>query len=120
MKKLLVLVLFSVVLTGCVSIQILNEKPAQIVPTRMTRMTVINKSNYDVFIKLEGPKQEGSETTQAFYYLTIPAGSIEEPSIKKFTIKAALHDRTTWMCDGIRSSGKLAVTGNIRLTFASC
>jgi hypothetical protein len=85
------------------------------VPTKMVRLTIINKSGYDVFMKLEG-----SSVTEAFYYLTVPAGDRDEPTIKVFTIMSDLYSRETWQCDGVKSSGTLIVDGNIRLTFTPC
>ena len=106
MKKVSLLILLVIVLSTVLMAA---------VPTKMTRLTIINKSGYDVYLKLEG-----SSVTEAFYYLTIPAGDQDEPSVKVFTVMADLYDRTTWQCDGVQSSGKLAVTGNIRLTFTPC
>ncbi len=85
------------------------------IPTKMVRLTVINKSGYDVFIKLEG-----SKLTEAFYYLTIPAGTQDVPTVKIFTILVDYYTRTTWQCNGLQSSGNLFVDGNLRLTFIPC
>jgi hypothetical protein len=84
-------------------------------PTKMVRLYIINKSDYDVYMKLEG-----SGVTNAFYYLTVPAGSRGTPTVKVFTIFSDVYTRTTWQCDGIKSSGTLIVDGNIRLTFLPC
>jgi hypothetical protein len=85
------------------------------VPTKMVRLTMINKSDFDVYMKLEG-----SAVTEAFYYLTVPAGTRDEPEVKIFTVMSDVYDRETWQCDGIRSAGTLIVDGNIRLTFTPC
>jgi hypothetical protein len=85
------------------------------VPTAMVRLTVINKSGYDVYIKLEG-----SAATEQFYYLTIPAGDKNDPEVKVFTLMSDVYKRTTWQCDGVQSSGDLVVSSNIRLTFTPC
>ena len=85
------------------------------IPTKMVRLTVINKSGYDVYIKLTG-----SPATEAYYYLTIPAGTRDEPTVKIFTIWVDLYDRETWQCGGIKSTGNLVVDGNLRLTFVPC
>jgi hypothetical protein len=106
MKKVSLLILLVIVLSTVVMAA---------VPTKTVRLTVINKSDFDVYIKLEG-----SEVTEAFYYLTIPAGSQDEPSVKVFTVMADLYSRETWQCNGVRSAGSLAMTGNIRLTFTPC
>ena len=56
-------------------------------PTRMVRLTVINKSGYDVYMKLEG-----SAITEAYYYLTIPAGGRDQPTVKIFTWSGHMQD----------------------------
>jgi hypothetical protein len=81
------------------------------IPTKMVRLTIINKSGADVMMQLTG-----SEITRAFYYLTVPAGTREAPTIKVFTIMSDVYDRTTWN-NGLSNSGKLIADGNIRLTF---
>lgn len=106
MKKVSLLILLAIVLSTMLMAA---------VPTKMVRLTVINKSGYDVFIKLTG-----SAVTDAFYYLTIPSGDRDAPTIKVFTIMSDLYDRETWQCDGVKSSGILIVDGNIRLTFTPC
>jgi hypothetical protein len=85
------------------------------VPTKMMVLTIINKSEFDVYMKLEG-----SDVTQAFYYLTVPAGTRDEPVVKVFTVMSDLYTRTTWQCNGVQSKGNLVVDGNIRLTFTPC
>ncbi len=106
MKKVSLLILLAIVLSTMLMAA---------VPTKMVRLTVINKSGYDVYIKLTG-----SAVTDAFYYLTIPSGDRDAPTIKVFTIMSDLYDRETWQCDGVKSSGILIVDGNIRLTFTPC
>ena len=106
MKKVSLLILIAILISSLFLAAI---------PTRMVRLTVINKSGYDVYIKLEG-----SPVTQSYYYLTIPAGDRDVPYIKVFTIMEDLYTRTTWQCDGQKSSGTLVVDGNIRLTFIPC
>ena len=85
------------------------------IPTRVVRLTIINKSENDVYIKLEG-----SPVTENYYYLTIPSGTRDEPVIKVFTIMEDVYSRTTWQCNGLRSTGTLIVDGNLRLTFTPC
>jgi hypothetical protein len=65
-------------------------------------------------------KLTGSSVTDAFYYLTLPSGDQDAPTIKVFTILSDLYDRETWQCDGVRSAGTLLVKGNLRLTFTPC
>lgn len=106
MKKVSLLILLVIVLSTVLMAA---------VPTKTVRLTIINKSDYDVYMKLEG-----SAVTEAFYYLTIPAGSQDEPTVKVFTVMSDLYSRTTWQCEGVQSSGSLAMTGNIRLVFTPC
>jgi hypothetical protein len=106
MKKVSLLILIAIMISSLMLAAI---------PTRMVRLTIINKSGYDVYIKLEG-----SPVTDAYYYLTIPAGDRDVPYVKVFTIMEDLYTRTTWQCDGQKSSGTLIVDGNIRLTFTPC
>jgi len=106
MKKVSLLVLLAIVASTLLMAAI---------PTTIVRLTVINKSGYDVYIKLTG-----SAVTEAFYYLTIPAGDRDVPSVKIFTIMQDLYTRETWQCNGARSAGTLIVDGNIRLTFTPC
>jgi hypothetical protein len=106
MKKVSLLILIAILISSLMLAAI---------PTRMVRLTVINKSGYDVYIKLEG-----SPVTDSYYYLTIPSGDRDTPYVKVFTIMEDLYTRTTWQCDGQKSSGTLIVDGNIRLTFIPC
>jgi hypothetical protein len=85
------------------------------IPTRLVRLTLINKSDYDVFIRLRG-----SPVTNAFYYLTIPKGSRDNPTVKVFTVMADSYKRLTWQCNGLRAAGELFIDGNTRLTFLPC
>ena len=78
-------------------------------PAKLVRLDVNNKSGDTVYLKLEGA------LTDSFYYLTIPDGGW-----KSFTILSDYYNRTTWACGGVKSTGKLVVTGNIRLTFVAC
>lgn len=85
------------------------------IPTTVVRLTIINKSGFDVYMKLTG-----SAVTDAFYYLTVPAGDRDVPTVKVFTVMSDLYQRETWQCNGIRSAGTLIVDGNLRLTFTPC
>ena len=78
-------------------------------PGKLVRLEVINSSGAAVYMKLEG------EGTGTFYYLTIAKD--DQPT---FTILVDAYKRTTWACDGIQSSGKLMMTGNVRLKFVQC
>ncbi len=78
-------------------------------PVKLVRLNIINNSGGTVYMKLTG------ELTEAFYYLTVPDG--EDMT---FTILTDNYARETWGCDGLKSSGKLVVTGNIKLNFTDC
>ena len=106
MKKVSLLILLAIVASMLLTAAI---------PTKMVRLTIINKSGYDVYMKLEG-----SAITEAYYYLTIPAGDRDEPTVKVFTVWSDVYDRTTWQCDGRQTSGTLFMDGNVRLTFTPC
>lgn len=106
MKKVSLLVLLAIVASTLLMAAI---------PTTIVRLTIINKSGYDVYMKLEG-----SAVTDAFYYLTVPSGDRDVPTVKVFTVMSDLYKRTTWQCGGVQSSGTLIVDGNLRLTFTPC
>jgi len=106
MKKVSLLVLLAIVASTLLMAAI---------PTTIVRLTIVNKSGYDVYMKLEG-----SGITEAFYYLTVPSGTRDEPVVKVFTVMSDLYTRTTWQCNGLKSSGSLLMSGNIRLTFTPC
>jgi hypothetical protein len=113
MKKVSLLILIILVLSTVLMAAI---------PTKMVRLTVINKSDpgtgsgdFAVYMKLTG-----SGVTNAFYYLTVPSGSKDTPMIKVFTVMQDVYSRETWQCNGVRSTGSLVVDGNIRLTFVPC
>ncbi len=105
MKKLSLLILLVLVASLLVAA----------IPTKIVRLVVINKSGFDVFMKLEG-----SELTEAFYYLTIPAGTRDVPTVKIFTIMVDYYTRTTWQCNGLETSGSFFVSQNMRLVFTPC
>jgi hypothetical protein len=84
-------------------------------PTKLMRLTLVNKSDFAVYIRLRG-----SPVTNAFYYLTVPAGSRDQPFTKVFTILNDRYRRTTWQCNGLRNSGLLLIDGNTLLTFLPC
>jgi hypothetical protein len=113
MKKVALFVLLVIVATTLMAA----------IPSKVVRLTIINKSDpvngtkgdFGVYMKLTG-----STVTNAYYYLTVPAGSRDDPSIKVFTIIADVYDRQTWACNGVKSSGNLVASGNIRLTFTPC
>ena len=76
---------------------------------RLIRLDIINDSGDTVYMKLEG------DLTEAYYYLTVPDGEA-----MTFTIETDLYERTTWACGGVKNTGKLEATSNIRLKFTEC
>jgi len=88
---------------------------ANVIPSRIIRLTIINKSGYPVYLRLRG-----SQLTKAYYYLTIRAGSRDNPTSQVFTVFEDRYRRTTWQCNGLRSNGELYTFGNIQLTFIPC
>lgn len=114
MKKVMLLVL-TVML---VSAFLMASGPS----LRVVKLTVINKSGNEVMIKLEG-----SDIGKQFYYLTIPAGTKDWPTVEVFTVLEDVYTRTTWYgegdvaaCVGMSSSGLLIMDRNNRLTFTPC
>lgn len=77
-------------------------------PAKLVRLEVINQTDAPIYIKLEG------QLTEAFYYLTIPADET-----MTFTVLTDSYKRTTWACD-YQTSGRLVMTGNVRLNFVPC
>ena len=89
---------------------------------RIVRLTVINKSGNEVMIKLEG-----SDVGKQFYYLTIPAGNKDWPTVEVFTVLEDVYKRTTFIgeganaeCVGWTSTGWLVMDRNQRLVFTPC
>lgn len=78
-------------------------------PVKLVRLNIINNSGGTIYMKLTG------ENTDAFYYLTVPDG--EDMT---FTVLTDKYARETWGCDGLKSSGDLFVTGNLKLRFTDC
>jgi hypothetical protein len=114
MKKVILLVL-TVML---VSAFLMASGPS----LKIVKLTVFNKSGNEVMIKLEG-----SEIGKQFYYLTIPAGTPDWPTVKVFTVLEDVYKRTTWygegavsQCVGVKSTGWLVMDRNNRLVFTPC
>ena len=78
------------------------------------RLSIVNKSGYDVYIQLI---RCGGE---AQYYLTVPAGTTASPSIKIFQILPGTYQRTMISCNGLESRSLLQITSNLRLTLTTC
>lgn len=78
-------------------------------PGKLVSLQIINASGDTVYMKLEG------RGTGAFYYLTIPRATT-----KYFTVLVDSYRRTTWACGGIRSTGSLVMTGQVKLKFTAC
>jgi hypothetical protein len=79
------------------------------------KLTIVNKSGYDVYMKLESCGANG-----AFYYLTIPAGTPDDPTIKVFTVFTGAYKSTTYQCNGVENTNLLVISGAVRLNFVSC
>ena len=111
-----------VLLFGIVAIMIASLLLASGPPLKIVRLTVINKSGNDVFLRLEG-----SDLGNQFYYLTIPGGTKSMPVVRAYTIIEDVYTRTTTygegkydQCVGVSNSGQLIAHKNIRLTFVPC
>jgi hypothetical protein len=78
------------------------------------KLSVVNKSGYDVYIKLE---MCGGD---ANYSLTIPADTTGSPSVKIFTVIPGAYIQTTNGCQGMESVRLLFVNANLRMVFTSC
>ena len=114
MKKVMLLVLTVMLLSAL----LMASGPS----LRIVKLTVINKSGNEVMIKLVG-----SDVGKQFYYLTIPAGSKDWPTVEVFTVLEDVYERTTWygegdvsQCVGLSSSGQLVMDRNTRLVFTPC
>jgi hypothetical protein len=114
MKKGLLILIAAIM----VSSLLLASGPA----LRVVRLTVINKSGNEVYLRLEG-----SDVGKQFYYLTIPAGTKTSPTVRVFTVVEDVYKRTTTYgpgkykyCYGMTSVGQLVMASNNRLTFTPC
>jgi len=92
-------------------------------PPSLLRLTVINKSGNEIYMKLQS--ETGNEGN--FYYLTIPAGTKESPTVEVFTVVEDIYYRTTWygpgdnvLCQGMNDAGRLTMDRNNRLVFLPC
>jgi hypothetical protein len=92
-------------------------------PAHLVRLTIINKSGNEIYIRLQSIDQE----RDTFYYLTIPAGTKTEPTVRAFTIAEEIYYRTTYygpgkymQCFGAVNVGELIMDGNVRLNFQPC
>ena len=72
-------------------------------------LTIVNNSGQMITMKLEKVDQPGTG-----YEFTVPAGET-----KVFKIASGEYSKISWAC-GIMSSGKLIVSGNLRLTLPPC
>jgi hypothetical protein len=93
------------------------------IPARLVRLTVINKSGNEIYLRLQSIDSE----RHGFYYLTIPAGTKTAPHVKGFTVAQDIYYRTTWygpgkymQCFGAVNTGELIMDGNVRLNFQPC
>ena len=100
MKKLSMLILVAILVST-----LLAAAPTG----KLFRLTVINQSGDTVYIQLEG------QVNEQFYYLTIP-----DEEEMTFTLVPDFYTRTTWACGGVKSSGDLIMTNNVKLRFVEC
>ncbi len=84
--------------------------------TKQVRLIVVNKTGYDIHIKLTNC----NPSVGAFYILFIPAGTNEQPTMKTFTVISGVYAKTVWSCNGVVSRGLLTLSGNLSLTFSPC
>jgi hypothetical protein len=92
-------------------------------PHSLLRLTVINKSGNEIYMRLQSETKSGGK----FYYLTIPAGTKESPKVEVFTVVEDIYYRTTWygpgdnaLCQGMMDTGRLIMDRNNRLVFLPC
>jgi hypothetical protein len=78
------------------------------------RLTIINESGYDVYMKLEGCGG-GS-----YINITITVGTEGNPNVKVFTVERDQYLRTTIQCNGNEYKGVLSLKGNTSMTFVAC
>ena len=115
MKKIILLTLM------LSSILLFSAKDADLI-----RLTVINKSGTELAIWLQGTLND------SYYYLTVPEGSKEKPTIKEFTILRDTYDmrvsyKESWdpiygyiECGGMLVQAKFIALRNNKLNFAQC
>lgn len=91
-------------------------------PHGLLRLTVINKSGNEIYMRLQSETGSGG-----FYYLTIPAGTKDSPNVEAFTVVEDIYYRTTWygpgdnaLCQGMMDTGQLIMDRNNRLVFLPC
>jgi hypothetical protein len=82
--------------------------------SRQVRLTIINKSGYDVFMNLKNCSED------TFYRIIIPRGTTNEPVTRDFNILGGFYQAMIIQCDGSESGNILPLEGNLRLTFTSC
>jgi hypothetical protein len=92
-------------------------------PPSLLRLTVINKSGNEIYLRLQSETNSGGQ----FYYLTIPAGTKGSPKVVVYTVVEDIYYRTTWygpgdnaMCQGMMDTGRLTMDRNNRLVFLPC
>ncbi len=99
-KKLLVFAIFVLMIVLSLATIIAVAK------TDLARLEVINKTDQPVSISLLNEN--------AFYYLTVSAGTT-----KIFTVERLVYDQTIWSC-GETASGTVDLTTYVKLTFTKC
>jgi len=100
MKKISLLILIAMIATSLMAV---NH------PGKLVRLEIVNNTDWPVMIKLEG------ENFGQFYYLTVPSGKD-----MTFTVVSDSYKRTTWACNGYKSTGKLLMLSQVKLDFVPC
>ena len=87
-------------------------------PSRIVRLTVFNKSHYELFIELKGQAQKG------FYYLRVNGSEGNETTIRVYTVLADRYTVRAWyvynnlrQCSG---DSTLNAMHNVRMIFPEC
>jgi hypothetical protein len=96
-------------------------------PIDLVEFTIINKSGRDIAISLKGKDwvciNKCDTRKGEIYYLSVPSGDNDTPSVKKFEIEKntygmQLYYIQTW--DPVYAPNALAANRNIRLTVLPC
>jgi len=85
---------------------------------RIVRLTVVNKSQYELYIELKGQTQKG------FYYLHVDGKGNATETIREFTVLTDRYDMSAWYVYNTirqcRGGSVLDATHNMRLIFPEC
>jgi hypothetical protein len=95
------------------AVNVCASRPAVLEGSRY-RLTIVNKSGYDIYMQLESCSYNGS------YYLSIPAGSSEKPTTKVFSVLSGAYQNTVIYCNGNQTINLLVLSSDLKLTYSSC